>query len=263
MIDSNNNYRAVAYRHHNHEHSHPRPPWPRVMRHCNVHDCMLRAGASNLLTITRKWLMECISWRMFAQLTCKIAIIWIHSLVQILLGSICIALYSRQMQQWFAPFIAIRLARIRIGGRVGVFGGYKKTTQTNQLLVRREIVWSKRYAPCWVDVICISNANCWRSDIGVVLVWRVILSEPPVSFLRDVDGIFRAFCWRIMKICDSKQNNTISFDWFRFAAHNTTKNTRQNVNVALQLILFVFDNSFTSSFFFFIASADLDAYIYH
>lgn len=46
--------------------------------------------------------------------------------------------------------------------------------------------------PAWLlaDVICMSRAICWRSDIGVFAERRPMAPEPPVTLGRDVDGIF-------------------------------------------------------------------------
>lgn len=56
------------------------------------------------------------------------------------------------------------------------------------------------YIPAWLlaDVICISRAICWRSDIGVFADSRPILPEPPVTLGRDVDGIFLLTFWNMM-----------------------------------------------------------------
>lgn len=55
--------------------------------------------------------------------------------------------------------------------------------------------------PAWLldDVICMSNAICCRSDIGVVVAARPELLEPLAKFLgRDVDGIFLFTFWNMM-----------------------------------------------------------------
>lgn len=107
--------------------------------------------------------------------------------------------------------------------------------------------------PAWLfaDVICISKAICWRSDIGVLAEMRPIPLELPVTLGRDVDGIFLLTFWNMMTeknpcnfIVLANQNTELTI------AHSTIKSSLFSF-YRLRLILLFLKSFFLLNIFFF------------